>query len=112
MGGRRNDELGMVGFAARKPMRNDELGFVVSVSVARSGVRLYKRSSEDGDGSRVTIGRLVAINTGASRIVGVITRVSVSEPEPGVERGGFILADVDFLREIKPACKIRRASCR
>jgi DNA helicase HerA-like ATPase len=84
-------------------MRNDELGFVVSVTGARAGVRLYKRSSEDGDGSRVTIGRLVAINTGASRIVGVITRVSVSEPEPGVERGGFILADVDFLGEIKQA---------
>jgi hypothetical protein len=83
--------------------RRDELGFVVSVTGARAGVRLYKQVSEDAEGSRVTIGRLVATLTGASRVIGVITRVSVSEPEPGVEGGGFILADVDFLGEIKHA---------
>src|SRR5437879_5089623 len=87
-------------------MRNDELGFVVSVTGARAGVRLYKQAAEEG-GSRVTIGRLVATNSGASRVVGVITRVSVSEPEPGVEGGGFILADVDFLGEIKHATSER-----
>ena len=90
-------------------MRNDELGFVVSVTGARAGVRLYKRSSADGDGSRVTIGRLVAINTGASRIVGVITRVSVSEPEPGVDGNrGMWIEDPDGNRieimEMAPNC--------
>src|SRR5439155_22006139 len=83
-------------------MRNDELGLVVSVTGARAGVRLYKEVSEHAN-ARVTIGRLVATNAGATRVVGVITRVSVSQPEPGVEGGGFILADVDFLGEIKHA---------
>ena len=84
-------------------VRNAELGFVVSVTGARAGVRLYKDAAEDAGGARVTIGRLVATNAGASRVVGVITRVSVSSPEPGLEGGGFILADVDFLGEIKNA---------
>ena len=84
-------------------MRSDELGFVVSVTGARAGVRLYKDVSGDAGGVRITIGRIVATNAGATRVVGVITRVSVSQPEPGVEGGGFILADVDFLGEIKHA---------
>ena len=84
-------------------MRSDELGFVVSVTGARAGVRLYKDVSGDAGGVRITIGRIVATNAGATRVVGVITRVSVSPPEPGVEGGGFILADVDFLGEIKHA---------
>jgi len=99
MGGTARTGLGL----AMQATHNDELGLVVSVTGARAGVRLYKTSSEEGDASRVTIGRLVATRTGQSRVIGVITRISVSAPEPGVEDGGFILADVDFLGEIKHA---------
>jgi DNA helicase HerA-like ATPase len=82
---------------------NSDLGVVVSVTGARAGIRLHAQAIGADAAARLTIGQLVAADAGRSRVIGVVTRMSLSSPEPGIEGGGAILADVDFLGEIKQA---------
>jgi hypothetical protein len=81
---------------------NADLGVAVAVTGSRAEVRLFKQAvADDDDKARVTIGKLVAIHTGVSLVIGVVSSVSVSAPEIADERAGMILAHVDFLGEIK-----------
>lgn len=78
-----------------------EFGFVVSVSGSRATVRLNANTyAQDANAARLAVGRLVAIRTHVSLVIGVIVQVS----GPGVDADEFAKsdssADVDLLGEI------------
>lgn len=85
------------------------LGSVVSISGGGSGIRLsslgsgaYSAASRDETGkqgeSRVTVGKLVAVRTPKSLVIGVVASLSGGEgDEPG---DGRQFAEIDFLGEI------------
>jgi hypothetical protein len=77
-----------------------DLGIIVSVSGTTAGARLYKANASEDD-HRLSLGRLVAIRLGASRVVGVIAGVTISAPPQGMAAVGMIVANVDFVGEIK-----------
>ncbi len=75
-----------------------ELGHVISVSGSRAKVTLQGGSASAGhDESRVTIGKLIAVATPASLVVGVVSLVSAQQADG---RAGELAADIDFLGEI------------
>ena len=76
------------------------IGVVVSVGGSRAAARLVKPACEGGrDRSRLTIGRMIAIRTDASRVIGVITSLAAS---PGSnEPDGSLVAEIDMLGEIR-----------
>jgi uncharacterized protein len=78
-----------------------DLGFVVSVSGSRAGVRLYgKRQVAENDDKRVAVGKLIAVRTPISLVVAVVAGLSGVEGESeGLERSDFS-ADLDLLGEI------------
>ena len=79
-----------------------DLGFVVEVTGSMANVRMYKSNhAEDEDEHRVTIGRVVAIRLATSQVIGVIARVSLSVPPTLLPDAGPMVAEVDFLGEVK-----------
>jgi DNA helicase HerA-like ATPase len=77
-----------------------QLGRIVGVTGSGAVARLFKVENEDGD-RRVTIGRLVGVTVDASLIVGVVVRMNVSAPDADDHRSGSLVADIDFMGEIK-----------
>lgn len=78
-----------------------ELGYVLSVTGVRATIRLSaNRQAYEGGESRVTIGKLIAILTPASLVVGVVSRVIGSRGESDLSKGGEQTVDTDFLGEI------------
>jgi len=74
------------------------LGYVTSVSGSQAEVRLFP-SPDPAD--RITIGKLVAIQTAVSRVIGVVSRLSVSERGATGGSSTGVAATVDFLGEIR-----------
>jgi len=87
------------------------LGSVISVSGARASVRLLsgdpannpaKMSDRTGgyDESRVTIGKLIAVRTPVSLVIGVVSSVSSDDGDVEDIQVGGRSAEIDFLGEI------------
>ncbi|HMN86743.1 MAG TPA: DUF87 domain-containing protein [Bauldia sp.] len=72
------------------------LGHVISVSGSQAEVRLFPSSDPD---DRITIGKLVAVATAISRVIGVVSRLSVADRSGAGDTG--VAATVDFLGEIR-----------
>jgi hypothetical protein len=90
---------GRAGFMADH--RASGLGFVLSVTGSRAEVRLNGGdATANHDESRVTIGKLIAVRTPKSAVVGVVARLSGPEDASGEYHPGNLSADVDFLGEI------------
>jgi DNA helicase HerA-like ATPase len=93
---RRTVEIGQVAMsrpAARKP-----LGGVLSVTGSQAQVRVNATALPGADDMRATVGKFLGIRTGASLIVGVITRIAV-DPPGGPNAPST--AQLDMLGEIK-----------
>ena len=73
----------------------DDLGAVLSVTGSQATAHLVHSEDPDDPHGRVTIGRLVAIRCGTSRVIAVISRVSSVPAEID------LIAEIDFLGEIK-----------
>jgi DNA helicase HerA-like ATPase len=79
-----------------------DLGRIVTVTGAGASARLFKdRPTDESDEAALTIGRLVGIRSDDSLIVGVVVRVWVQPPDPGEKDAGDLVADVDFMGEIR-----------
>src|SRR4029079_9289836 len=64
--------------------------------------RLFRNSREELDDEHsLTIGRLVRVRSLDSLIVGVVVRMVVSMPEAHEEDAGDLIADIDFMGEIR-----------
>jgi len=77
------------------------IGFVVSVGGSRAAARLLQPASEGTrNNSRLTIGRMIAVRTETSRVIGVITSLTASSAAD--EAGGSsLVAEIDMLGEIR-----------
>ena len=81
--------------------RASGLGFVLSVTGSRAEVRLYAGdATANHDESRVTIGKLIAVRTPTSAVVGVVARLSGPESASGEYHPSDLSAEVDFLGEV------------
>jgi len=80
--------------------REKGVGFVVSVGGSRAAARLCKPDLEGARGGfRLTIGRMIAVRTETSRVIGVIT--SLTTLSNANEAGGSsLVAEIDMLGEI------------
>ncbi len=79
-----------------------ELGRIVTVTGSGASARLFKdRPIEEKDEAVLTIGKLVGIRSDDSLIVGVVVSVNVQPPEAGEDDTGDLVADVDFMGEIR-----------
>ena len=78
-----------------------ELGFVLSVTGSQAAVRLHATDhTRNRAESRVTIGKLIAVRTPASSVVGVIAGLSGPGIDAGEHHSSDLSAQVDFLGEI------------
>jgi hypothetical protein len=79
-----------------------DLGRITAISGSGAHARLLAAAiAETMEETRLTIGRLVGISVGASLVVGVVARMSVSPPEPGAEDASALVAEIDFMGEIR-----------
>jgi DNA helicase HerA-like ATPase len=79
-----------------------ELGRIVSVTGGGATARLFR--SDDGattDEFSLTIGRLIGVRAADSLIVGVVVRMIVQPPEAHEGDAGDLVADIDFMGEIR-----------
>jgi len=83
--------------ASREPR-----GRVLSVDGAQATVRLnlVGRAHADED-AQATVGKFLAVHTGESRLVGLITKISTPAAHSGGEPGEHAIAQLDLLGEIK-----------
>ena len=72
-----------------------DLGAILSVTGSQATAHLPHHAEEEGEHARVTIGRLVAIHSDGSRVIGVVSRLTLQPSGPD------IVADIDFMGEIK-----------
>jgi uncharacterized protein len=81
--------------------RLSDLGHVVSVTGSRAVVRLYgkKQTGDQGEG-RITIGKLVAVRTPVSMVIGVLASLSAARSDADGANEGERSAEIDFLGEI------------
>ncbi|MCB1497250.1 MAG: ATP-binding protein [Bauldia sp.] len=77
--------------------REHPIGLVTSVNGSQATARLDAAASTGPGAARLTIGRLVAMQTHHSRVVGVLARL-VAQPNGD---GADLLADIDLLGEIR-----------
>ncbi|MEX0853018.1 MAG: DUF87 domain-containing protein [Bauldia sp.] len=77
------------------------LGRVTAVTGAGATARLFKHAGDNADESAPTIGRLVGIRSNGSLIVGVVVRLSVSPADPVEEDDGNLVAEIDFMGELR-----------
>ena len=76
------------------------LGRIVGITGSGAVARLFKADAAAVDSS-VTIGRLVGIVAETSLIIGAVVRMSVSPPETDDHESGSLVADIDFMGELK-----------
>jgi DNA helicase HerA-like ATPase len=82
-------------------LTDTDIGFVVSVTGSQATARLLEGDTADPHHGRLTIGRLVAIRIETSRVIGVISRLSVSMPNPSEKDSSNLVAEIDLLGEIR-----------
>jgi DNA helicase HerA-like ATPase len=85
------------GKAAREPA---PLGRIIGITGSGAVVRLFKRTTADEDAD-VTIGRMIGIVAETSLIVGVVVRMNVQPSKEEDPRDGSLVADVDFMGELR-----------
>jgi DNA helicase HerA-like ATPase len=76
------------------------LGRITGITGSGAVARLFKADAADED-ARVTIGRMVGIIAETSLIVGVVVRMSVSPPAADDHDVGSLVADIDFMGELR-----------
>ena len=85
-----------------KTSATSHLGELTAITGSGASARLFKKTEQSTvEEERLTIGRLVGIRVDTSLIVGAVVRMSVSPPP--ADRGdlGSLVAEVDFMGEIK-----------
>ena len=80
--------------------QSPDLGKIIGITGAGAIARLFKAEAATED-ARLTIGRLVGVTVDSSLIVGVVVRLNVSPPDAGDAGAGSLVADIDFMGEIK-----------
>jgi DNA helicase HerA-like ATPase len=79
-----------------------ELGRVTTVTGAGATARLFRDAQhKDDDDLTLTIGRLVGVRADDALIVGVVVRMVVSFPDAHEPDAGDLVADIDFMGEIR-----------
>ena len=78
----------------------EPLGRVLSVNGSQAGVGLLA-ASRNLDDARATVGKFVGIRCGQSRLLGVITEVSIQTLAIARDQGYHATAQVDLMGEIK-----------
>jgi DNA helicase HerA-like ATPase len=77
------------------------IGFVVSVGGSRAAARLLQPASEGTPaGSGLTVGRMIAIRTATSRVIGVITSLTAASATSEAAPPSLV-AEIDMLGEIR-----------
>src|SRR5437667_4768826 len=76
------------------------LGRLLSVNGSQAGIGLLA-PVPNLDGVRATVGKFVGIQCGQSRLIGVITDVSIQKLAVAREQGYAASAQVDLMGEIK-----------
>jgi DNA helicase HerA-like ATPase len=78
------------------------LGRVQAVTGSTASVRLrVTRQPSESDDGRATVGRFLGIRTGASLLVGLMTKVAAPPLQGGGEPGDYATGEIDLLGEIK-----------
>jgi DNA helicase HerA-like ATPase len=86
----------------RKTEPNDagNLGRILSVRGSQASIGISQVALADNDKARATVGKFVAIRSGASRLIGVITEVTFQTVPIAREQGYHATAHLDLMGEI------------
>jgi uncharacterized protein len=76
------------------------LGHVISIRGSQAGIGLANWPHQNSDETRVTVGKLLAIQTGQSSLIGVITDVVLQTQQSGSGQQPTVLAQMDLIGEI------------
>jgi hypothetical protein len=82
--------------------RPEPLGFIVSVSGSQASVQLrWKPPSDSADVDDVTVGKLLIIRAKHSRIIGVMTKISMESRSVEGPHADYATGQIDLLGEIR-----------
>jgi DNA helicase HerA-like ATPase len=85
---------------AAQPARNP-FGHTLSVSGSRASVGILAATQVELADPRVTVGQFLVVRSGSSRLIGVITDVSLTTIAIAREQGYYATAEIDLMGEIK-----------
>jgi len=80
-----------------------DLGFITSINGSQAVVSLSREAVTHQTDNRITVGRLICVDTGFSEVVGVISRVSTSQGPSKVVDPEDQIMDVDLMGELREA---------
>jgi DNA helicase HerA-like ATPase len=89
---------------AQNPQQNgtQPLGRILSVRGSQASLGISQAMLADGGQARITVGRFVGVQSGASLLIGVITEISFQTVPVAREEGYGATAQLDLMGEIKP----------
>jgi uncharacterized protein len=76
------------------------LGHVISIRGSQAGIGLANWPHQNTEDTRVTVGKLLAIQTGQSLLIGVITDVVLQTQQSGSSQQPTVMAQMDLIGEI------------
>jgi hypothetical protein len=86
---------------ARPTDAAEPLGKIIAVSGSKATVGILPTALGAGDDVRTTVSKFVMIHSGKSRLIGVVTEISLNLPPFAKEQGYRAIAELDLMGEIK-----------
>jgi hypothetical protein len=83
------------------PPPPNPFGHTLSVSGSRASVGILAATHVEMADPRVTVGQFLVVRSGSSRLIGVITDVSLTTIAIAREQGYYATAEIDLMGEIK-----------
>jgi hypothetical protein len=80
---------------------SDPLGNIIAVSGSTATIGILPSGLSSAEDARTTVSKFVMIHSGRSRLIGVVTEISLNLPPFAKEQGYLAIAEVDLMGEIR-----------
>jgi DNA helicase HerA-like ATPase len=91
------------GPAERRDATVAPLGKIIAVSGSNATIGILPAGLSSAEDARTTVSKFVMIHSGSTRLIGVITEISLNLPAFAKEQGYRAIAEVDLMGEIRSA---------
>ena len=88
---------------ARRDQTSTPLGKIIAVSGSTATIGILPTGLSNAEDARTTVSKFITIHDGKSRLIGVITEISLNLPPFAKEQGYLAIAEVDLMGEIRNA---------
>ena len=87
--------------APRRSAAAEPLGKIIAVSGSKATIGILPSGLSSAEDARTTVSKFVMIHSDQSRLIGVVTEISLNLPPFAKEQGYRAIADIDLMGEIR-----------